>query len=142
MKPVSLLLLLVLTLSGCTAVTTHADKDRKLHLADCRRFFVLVNLNDNHGIAPSIVRALKARGLEADSGPFTMLPETAQAVVVYDDKWAWDFSTHMVQLTLGAQVPTAVRPFATVSYQNNIAFGTQLDDVVNQLVAELLTVAK
>ena len=142
MKLVSLLLLLGLMLSGCTAVSNHVDKDRTLHLAACHRFFVLVNLNDNHGIAPSIVRALKARGLEADSGPITMLPDTAQAVIVYDDKWAWDFSSHMVQLTLGAQDPKAVRPFATVSYQKNVALSTQIDDVVNQLVGSLLTAAK
>ena len=142
MKLVSLLLLFGLMMAGCTAVRTHVEKDRTLHLAACRRFFVLVNLNDNHGIAPSIIRALKARGFEADSGPITMLPDTAQVVIVYDDKWAWDFSSHMVQLTLGVQDPKEVRPFATASYQKNVALSTQVDDVVSQLVGELLTVAK
>jgi hypothetical protein len=142
MKLASLLFALILSLAGCTAINTHVEKEHALHLATCRHFFVLSNLNDNHGVDQSIVRALKARGMDVESGPLTMLPDSAQVIITYDDKWAWDFSAHMVYLQLGAQDPQAARPFAMVAYQKSVALSTQLDDVVALLVDQLLKTAK
>lgn len=141
MKPAtSLLFLLVLLLAGCTSVSTHVDKDR--HLAGIRHFFVLSNLNDNHAIDENIVRALQARGFQAESGPFTMMPDSAQAVVTYDDRWAWDFSTHLIQLRISVQDPQSVHPYASALYQKNIALSTELNGVVDQLVGQLVKSAK
>ena len=102
---------MLLLLTGCTAVSSHVDKGR--HLAGVRHFFVLSNLNDNHAIDESIVRALKAHGFQAESGPFTMMPDNAQALITYEDRWAWDFSNHMVHLKIAAQDPQALQPYAS-----------------------------
>ncbi|HTJ79125.1 MAG TPA: hypothetical protein VL357_09025 [Rariglobus sp.] len=136
----SLLFILILLLSGCSAVSTRVDKDR--HFAGVRHFFVLSNLNDNHGIDDSIVRALQARGFEAEAGPFTMMPDAAQVLITYEDRWAWDFSNHMVHLQIAAQDPQAVHPYATAVYHKNVALSTRVDDVVTQLVGNLLKSAK
>ncbi len=137
---VSLLFLMALLLAGCTAVSTNVDKGR--HLAGVRHFFVLSNLNDNHAIDESIVRALQARGFQAENGPFTMMPDSAQAVVTYDDRWAWDFSSHLIHLQISVQDPQAVHPFASAFYQKNVALSTEIDVVVSQLVGQLLKSAK
>ena len=136
----SLLFLLVWLFAGCTAVNTHVDKGR--HLADVRHFFVVSNLNDNHGIDESIVRALKARGLQAENGPLTMMPDSAQTVISYDDRWAWDFSNHMIRVQIAAQDPQSVQPYATAFYQKYVALSTEVNAVVDQLVGELLKAAK
>ncbi len=140
MKIASSFFTLILLLTGCAAVNTHVDKGR--HLSGVRHFFVLSNLNDNHGLDDSIVRALQARGFQAESGPFTMMPDAAQALIIYEDRWSWDFSNHMVHLRISAQDPQATQPYATVSYQKNVAISTEVDPVVNQLVGELLKSAK
>ncbi|MBW8780575.1 MAG: hypothetical protein JF599_01620 [Verrucomicrobia bacterium] len=142
MKLAAFLVTLVLSLAGCTAINTRVEKEHSLHLSACHHFFVVSNLNDNHGVDQSLVRVLESRGLEAESGPLTMLPDSAQAVITYDDKWAWDFSAHMVYLQIGAQDPQAVRPFAMVAYQKSVALSTQLDEVVGLLVDQLLKTAK
>ena len=136
----SLLFLQVLLLAGCTSVGTQVDKGR--HLAGVRHFFVLSNLSDNHAIDGNIVRALQVRGFQAESGPITMMTDSAQAVITYDDRWAWDFSSHLVHLQIAARDPQSVQPFATAFYQKNIALSTEVDAVVNQLVGELLKSAK
>ena len=136
----SLLFLFAWSFAGCTAVRTHVDKDR--HLASVRHFFVVSNLNDNHGIDESIARALKARGFQVENGPITMMPDSAQAAISYEDRWAWDFSNHMVRLQIAAQDPQSVQPYATAFYQKNVALSTEVDAVVNQLVGELLKAAK
>ncbi|MDF3056089.1 MAG: hypothetical protein K0R17_304 [Rariglobus sp.] len=136
----SIILLLVCALfAGCASTRTHvSEKDRDLR--DVRRFFVVRNLKENHGIDVRIVRALQARGFEAESGPITLLPDSAQAVILYEDRWAWDFSDHMVYLKIGVRDPQAVFPYLSVSYQKQVAFTTQVDEVVNQVVDRLLTV--
>lgn len=123
--------------AGCASTQTHVDEKGR-SLKDVRRFFVLRNLKDNHGIDVRIVRALQARGFEAESGPVTLLPDSAQAVIMYEDRWAWDFSDHMVYLKLGARDPKAVFPYVTASYLKQVAFTTQVDEVIGQVVGDLL----
>lgn len=123
--------------AGCASTHSHVAETGR-NLKDVRRFFVLRNLKDNHGIDGRIVRALQARGLEAESGPITLLPDSAQAVIIYEDRWAWDFSDHMVYLKLGARDPLSVFPYVTASYLKQVAFTTQVDEVVAQVVDDLL----
>lgn len=141
MKSAFFILTACVFFSGCASTQTHvADKDR--HLRDTHRFFVERNLKDNHGVAESIVRALQGHGLEASAGPITMLPDSAQAVINYQDRWAWDFSEHMVWLKLGVRDPSAVFPYVTTTYNRQIALRTELDEVVNAVVSELLAAGK
>lgn len=136
-----LVLLACVLISGCASTDARVvEKGRSLK--DVRAFFVLRNLKDNHGIDGRIVRALQARGFTAESGPITMLPPTAKAVILYEDRWAWDFSDHMVYLKLGARDPQAVFPYVTASYLKQVAFSTEVDAVVDQVVGELLAVGR
>lgn len=124
-------------LSGCASIKTQViEKDRSLK--DVQNYFVLRNLKDNHGINESIVRALKARGLHAETGPITLLPDSAQAVLLYEDRWAWDFSDHMVFLRISARDPQAVFPYLSASYQKQVAFSTERDVVVAEVIDKLI----
>ncbi len=123
--------------AGCATTRTHVAEEGR-SLKDVQRFFVLRNLKDNHGIDVRIVRALQARGFEAANGPLTLLPSSAQAVIIYEDRWAWDFGDHMVFLKLGARDPQGVFPYVSSSYQDQIAFTTNVDEVVGQVLGDLL----
>jgi hypothetical protein len=130
-------------LFACAVFTGCASTDAKVvdkgrSLKGVQRFFVLRNLKDNHAIDKSIVRALQARGFEATSGPLTLLPDNAQTVILYEDRWAWDFGNHMVYLKLGARDPSAVFPYVTASYLKQVALGTDVDEVVSGVVNDLL----
>ncbi|TAG32761.1 MAG: hypothetical protein EAZ36_01775 [Verrucomicrobia bacterium] len=129
-------LLAVILLTGCANLdrTVSAGRDP----SKVREVFVVVNLNDNRGVARHIVKALQERGLRAESGPRTMLPESADAVLKYQEHWGWDFGEHLIFLSLGLHDPEEVRPYATASRQRNIGFSTRLEEVIPVLVAELL----
>ncbi len=127
--------------AGCASTRTHVvEKGRNLE--DVRRFFVLRNLKDNHGLDVRIVRALRARGFEAESGPITLLPDSAQAVLLYEDRWTWDFSDHMVYLKISARDPQTVFPYLSASYQKQVAFTTRVDEVVDAVVGKLLAAGR
>ncbi|MEZ0217869.1 MAG: hypothetical protein ACAH89_12095 [Rariglobus sp.] len=135
---------LLTLLFACAVFTGCASTDAKVvdkgrSLKGVQRFFVLRNLKDNHSIDKSIVRALQARGFEATSGPITLLPDNAQTVIMYEDRWAWDFGSHMVYLKLGARDPSAVFPYVTASYLKQVALSTDVDEVVSSVVNDLLT---
>ena len=132
-----ILLVACAVFAGCASTQTKVVEPGR-SLEGVERFFVLRNLKDNHGIDRSIVRALQARGFEVASGPITLLPDTAQVVITYEDRWSWDFGNHMVSLKLGARDPSAVFPYVTAFYLDQVAIKTNVDEVVSQLVGELL----
>ncbi|MBC8040150.1 MAG: hypothetical protein H7Y06_06385 [Opitutaceae bacterium] len=134
--PIALLFACAL-LAGCASTQTKViEKGRSLK--GFERYFVLRNLKDNQAVEKSIVRALQARGFEVSSGPITLLPANAQVVIMYEDRWSWDFGNHMVYLKLGARDPSAVFPYVTASYLDQVAIKTNVDEVAAQLIDELL----
>jgi hypothetical protein len=145
MKVVIRLLVVILVacgaLVGCATTERHVSVPGR-NLKDVRRFFVERNLQDNHRIEERIVRVLRARGFEVESGPLTLLPDTAQVVIGYQDYWAWDFSDHMVVLKLSARDPQSMQPYATASYVKHVAFTSDAEVVVGQVVGELLAAGR
>jgi hypothetical protein len=136
-----LVLIACVMLSGCMSLERQVVVPGR-DLTDVKRFFVLRNLKDNHGIEDRLVRALRARGYEVESGPATMQPDSAQVVIIYEDRWAWDFSEHMVTLKLSARDPQAVFPYISATYVKHVAFSTNAEQVVGQVVDALLAKRK
>lgn len=122
--------------AGCTHIERTVTPGRDP--AAPRRLFVAENLADNHRLAKRIAAALRARGLPAESGPLTMMPEKTDAVIHYEDRWTWDFGEHMSYLRLDLHDPGEKRPYATAYRIRHIASSTDLDAVVKVLVEELL----
>ncbi|MCX6939070.1 MAG: hypothetical protein NTU80_14485 [Verrucomicrobia bacterium] len=133
-------LLALLSAVGCTSLKRTVKPDR--NPAALQEIFVAANLNDNHGVARHLAIALRARGLRASSGPLTMLPASAQAVLSYDDRWSWDFGEHMTYLRLDLHDPGELQPYATATRTRFIARSTNLDLELPPLVAELLAPVK
>ena len=122
--------------AGCTHVERTVTQGRDP--ATLTEIFVAENLADNHRLAKRIAAALRARGLVAESGPLTMQPGSAQAVLHYEDRWTWDFGEHMTYLRLDLHDPGEKRPYASAYRLRHIANSTDVDAVVRTLVDELL----
>lgn len=92
----ALSLLFLALFAGCADVSTH----RLPHtdLSRLQRIFVEKRLADDYRINELIVGELQRRGATATTGPLTMKPDDAQAVVTYVDRWAWDFTTYLIEI--------------------------------------------
>ncbi len=134
---VGLLLSALLLLAGCVSYERQVIAPKSLD--GVKRFFVLSNQNDNHGIDHQIEAALKIRGNEATVGPMTMLPDDAQVVLVYEDRWEWDFGDHLVFLQLTARNRRTSQPLFMVRFSAKIPKGKKTPAVVGELVDRLLT---
>ncbi|HVU25515.1 MAG TPA: hypothetical protein VHE13_15410 [Opitutus sp.] len=136
MKFASALLLPLVLLAGCASVHTevmpHAD------LAATGRFFVEHRLSDNHHVDDLIVADLQARGFAASAGPLTMLPDDANVVITYEDDWAWDFHSYLIELRVAVRRARADQPLAAGSYRQPSPITKSPGAVIHILLDRLL----
>ena len=89
-------ILFIPLLASCTNFST--QRNPEADLSQIKRIHIESRLNDNHGIDRLIARELQQLGYIASTGPLTMLPEDADAVITYEDEWTYDFTRHIVSL--------------------------------------------
>ena len=132
--------LLVLLLGGCASYDARVA--RGPGLAGVQHFFVIANANDSRGLEHRISASLKARGLTAATGPRTMMPDEAQAVVTYEDHWAWDFGERLVHLQINVRDVRSSQLLATATFSAKIPGRKSPAEIVDELVTRVISGAK
>jgi hypothetical protein len=127
---------LTVLLAGCASFDATVEGGRSLK--GVQRFFVLSNLNDNRALDRQIAVALKARGRTAEVGPLTMMPDDTQAVVSFQDHWAWDFGEHLVFLKISVRDPSSQQDYAGVTFNARVPLHEKPAVTVDRLVEALL----
>ena len=127
---------LALLLGGCASFDAAVEGGRSLK--DVQRFFVVSNLNDNRALDHQIAAALRARGRVAETGPLTMMPDDAQAVVSFQDHWAWDFGEHLVFMKITVRDPLKTQSYASVTFNARVPLREPAAVTVKRLVEALL----
>lgn len=136
--PRSLLLLgWALLVGGCASFDARVMPGHSL--TNLQRFFIVSSPSDNHALDRRIADALQARGLRTEIGPLTMMPDDTQAVVVYQDRWGWDFGEHLSYLQVDVREPDKPQAFATVSFTATVPLREAYAVTVNRLVERLFT---
>jgi len=134
MKTLVLLLAACALLAGCSSESTHQVAD----YSSVHRIFVEHQLTDNHRIDELIAAELKTLGYDATSGWPTMMPEVGvDAVITYQDRWAWDFKSYLIELHLEMHANFTNKPLATGSYHQASAYTKSPAEVVHEIVAPL-----
>jgi hypothetical protein len=120
MRFFAILILAGLLFTGCSTLSTHfapnADLGRLKHI------YVQQSLNDNHGLDVLIVKELQARGIQAESGPLTLMPRDVKVYLTYQDQWDWDFKDYLIALGVSARDATTDSLLATANYFRPTAF--------------------
>jgi hypothetical protein len=127
--------------SGCAVnratATVSADSD----LSKVKTFYVVQQPKDDRGIEKLISDNLTARGFLAKSGPDMGTPPAGvDAVVTYVDKWMWDITMYMLELTLTVRNPVNNFPMANAnSYHTSLtrkAPPEMVDEVLTNIFNE------
>src|SRR5437773_2641786 len=103
---------LVALVAGCSSVNTRSVVD----LAAFKHIYIVHRLTDDKRIDDLLVHELQRLGHEASSGPLTLLPENASAVLTYDDRWEWDFKSYLIELKLGLHTARTEKKLADGRY--------------------------
>jgi hypothetical protein len=113
----SLLVLIILGLtSGCAVNKTSATVSPDVDLSKVKTFYVIQQPKDQRGVERIISDNLTARGFKATAGPDPGKPPAdVDAVVTYVDKWMWDLTMYLVELTVVVRDPRNNYPMATAN---------------------------
>jgi hypothetical protein len=119
--------------SACSSLRT--DQNPRVNFAKLKRIFVEHRLADNHHIDALIVAELQDQGLEASAGPLTMMPEHVDAIISYEDLWAWDFKTYLNVLNLTMRNAITDQPIAQATYRHNSPFPKSPERMIHEALA-------
>lgn len=138
MKPIRLTAILLLLSAialfpGCSSVSTREVID----LTPFKHIYVVHRLTDDHHIDDLLVHELQALGHDASSGPLTMLPENADAVLTYEDRWEWDFKSYMIELDLELRTARTDKKLADGRYYQPTPNSKPPAEVVHDLLVPL-----
>jgi len=90
----------LLSATGCAvnraSATLMADSD----LTKVKTVYVVQAPEDGRGINEELAKAFGKRGYVATTGPELKPPYPQDAVVTYIDKWMWDITMYMIELTV------------------------------------------
>jgi hypothetical protein len=132
--------IVVACLAGCTSVSMR--KAPSLDLSRFQRIFVVQPFNENHHLDEFFVAELRAAGRTASSGPLTMMPEDTEAVLTYDSRWTWDFTTYMIDLNVELFTSHTKKKLAEARYYQPTARPKPPEVAVHAIVAQLFPSAK
>lgn len=135
MKVPVLLLIFAVLLTGCSSLSTRTAP--KTDLSSYHHFFVESRLADNHRIADQIVAELQGFGLDASSGPLTMLPDDADAIITYQDRWTWDFKSYLIDLDIEVHTARTIKPLAEGHYHQASMLTKPAADVIREILAPM-----
>ena len=128
-------------LAGCSSLSRQTSAG--VDLGTIKRVFVERRLADNNNVRDRFVRALQAKGYEAEAGPLTMMPEKGiDAVLIYEDRWTWDFRTYMVEIKAELRHPRTQALMAKAYLHRAPFAGKSTDGMVETVVEALFQAPK
>jgi hypothetical protein len=99
------LLLVFVSLSGCAINRATGSFDPGMDLSQAEIFYVERFGPDNRGLERIIADNLSVRGYAVSSGEEGLAPDDTTVLVTYVDKWMWDITMYMLELTITFRDP-------------------------------------
>ena len=109
MKAISRLIIIVISVSlaGCAVNRASGTFDPGKDIVGSDVFYVERFSSDNREVHKLIADDLSTRGYTATYGEAGGAPDDATIVVTYVDKWMWDITMYMIELTITFRDPAS-----------------------------------
>lgn len=128
----SLLLVVIIFSSGCAVNRATSNISPGTNLDSIKSIYVTKVTSDVSGVNLMITDKLKNMGYLVSTGVDT--PPDVDAVVTYQDKWMWDMTWYLIELTVDIRDPKTNFPMATGnSYHTSITRKTP-EEMVNEVI--------
>lgn len=95
----------LLVAQGCSVNRATATLAPGADLTRIRDVYIVKEAGDDHNIDELMKTRLTKMGYTATNGPELPLPYKADAVLTYVDKWMWDMTMYMLELTIHVRDP-------------------------------------
>jgi hypothetical protein len=100
-------------MSGCAVNRATASLTPGADMSRVKSFYVVTQPEDKNGVDKLIQERLIKMGYSATIGPDKPGSYQADALVTYKDKWMWDITMYMIELTITLRNPGNNFPLAT-----------------------------
>ena len=127
--------------TGCAVNRSDATVDPSADLGSIKTIFVTKASGDGRGVDVLIADRLKTMGYNVTTGMSP--PASVDAVVSYEDKWMWDITMYMLELTVILRDPRDDFPLASGnSYHTSLTRKSpkeMVDEVLSNIFNKGLT---
>jgi len=140
---VLLWLAVVLCSGGCAVNRATATVSPDGEIGKAKTFFVVRHPEDTRGVRQIVSDNLAKRGFVVKSGEQSdKAPPGTDAVVTYIDRWFWDITMYLVELTITVRNPDNNFPMATGnSYHTSLTRKTP-EEMVDEVLTNIFNAAK
>lgn len=98
--------------TGCAVNRSTATLSPGTDLAAVKTAYVVKQPKDSRGLDDLIAANLEKRGYTVTKGPELATPYKADVAVTYVDKWMWDITMYLLELTVNVRDPKTGFPMA------------------------------
>jgi len=136
LAPVVLVLSVLGLLTGCSS-TLEAKKMPGTDLSKLKTFYVQKLAADGRGIEQLIAQRLTHMGFSAMSGVSETPSSPVDAIVTYQDKWMWDITMYMIQLSIQLRDPQNQMVLATGHSMRTSLIRKDPEGMVDEVLTEM-----
>ena len=141
LKLVALLSVLASITTGCAVNRATGSVDPSVNLSSLKTMYVKKIPADEGGTNVLIADKLRTKGVTVTTGVETP-PSNVDAVVTYIDKWMWDMSMYMLELTISIRDPKTDFPMANGNSYHTSLTRLSPKEMVNEVVDNIYKGAK
>jgi hypothetical protein len=129
-------------MTGCAVNRASASLTPGADLSKVKTAYVVKFDKDVHGINDIIAKKLASKGYEVSTGPELPAPYKADVAVTYTDKWMWDITMYMLELTINFRDPKSNFPIATGNSFHTSLTRKSPEEMVDEVLTNILAAPK
>jgi len=128
--------------SGCAVNRSTASLEPSADLSKLKTLYVVKLAPDERGINTLIVKELESRGYKATTGMGVEIPSDVDAVVRYKDKWMWDITMYMLELTITLRDKETDFPLATGNSYHTSLTRLSPEEMIEEVLSNIFNERK
>jgi hypothetical protein len=126
--------------SGCAVNRATGSVDPSTNLSALKTMYVKKIPEEKGGTNELIAEELRTKGVTVTTGEAA--PGNVDAVVTYVDKWMWDMTMYMLELTIVIRDPKTDFPLATGNSYHTSLTRLSPKEMVNEVITNIYKGAK
>lgn len=128
-------------ITGCAVNRATGNVDSTTNLSALKTLYVKKYSDDNADTNVLIVDRLRSKGVNVTTGAGAA-PSGVDAVVTYVDKWMWDITMYMLELTVTIRDPKTDFPMASGNSFHTSLTRLSSKEMANEVVDNIYKSAK
>jgi hypothetical protein len=129
-------------MTGCAVNRATATLSPGADLAAIKTAYVVKHDKDKNNINQLIKTKLESKGYVVTTGPEMPTPYATDISVTYIDKWMWDITMYMIELTINFRDPKSNFPVATGNSLHTSLTRKSPDEMVEEVLANIQSAPK